>query len=83
MSVVLRTIAFMNARTVLQVPRGPFADAPLWRVLGSDGRLLGYVDGVAVDEGLRYRARRRLTHRGVEVETGRFWGFDDAVSSLV
>lgn len=59
------------------------AAARLWRVVATDGRVLGHLSAIGSDGGLKYVAKR--FHAGTRLfrELGEFWSAEDAVQTLV
>lgn len=74
----------------LETPRlGPEASvrlavaAPaLWRVVDQRGRVIGHLQAMAEDSGVRYRARRFHAASRMFRDLGEFWSADDAVDCL-
>lgn len=54
----------------------------MWRVLRSDGLIVGHLQACDDARGTRYRARRYRLDRQVFVDVGEFWSADDAVDAL-
>ena len=59
------------------------AAAPaLWRVIDASGRVIGHIQALAEDAGVRYRARRfHVGSRGFR-DLGEFWSVGDAIDCL-
>lgn len=58
------------------------AAAPaLWRVIDGAGRVIGHLQALAGDAGIRFRARRFHPGSGFR-DLGDFWSPDDAVACL-
>jgi hypothetical protein len=51
----------------------------LWRLTLPEGDLLGYIERFTVQEGHRYRAKRRNVLRQRFLAMGEFWSMDDAI----
>ncbi len=59
------------------------AAAPaLWRVTDPAGRVIGHLQAVAEETGLRYRARRFQSASRAFLDLGDFWRVDDAIDCL-
>lgn len=69
----------LSPRTPVRLAR---AAASLWRVIDSDGRVIGHLLGLIGDDGLRYRARRFSPASHGFRDLGDFWSADDAVDCL-
>lgn len=54
----------------------------LWRVLDARGRVIGHLQVIEHELGIRYRARRFHMPTGRFRDLGDFWSGDDAVSCL-
>lgn len=66
-----------------QAPVSLTAAAPaLWRVNDRSGRVIGHIQALAEEAGLRYRARRY--HPGTQAfrDLGEFWSAGDAIDCL-
>jgi len=80
-------VADMNLMETPAVPPGSgvklaVAAPALWRVIDGSGRVIGHIQALAEDAGIRYRARRfHLATRGFR-DLGEFWSAGDAVDCL-
>lgn len=54
----------------------------LWRVLDSTGIVIGHLQGVTSESGVRFRARRYHAPTRRFRDIGDFWSADDAVDCL-
>ncbi|QIG40518.1 hypothetical protein G5T42_14415 [Microbacterium sp. 4R-513] len=54
----------------------------LWRVIDTQGRVIGHLQAFAEMGGVRYRARRFHVASRVFRELGEFWSADDAIDCL-
>lgn len=57
------------------------ASAALWRVI-ADGRVIGHLQEIVTDSGIRYRARRYHPTTRAFRDLGDFWSADEAVDCL-
>jgi len=55
----------------------------LWRIVDRSGRVIGHLQAVRQDRGVRYRARRFHAPSRAFRDLGEFWSADDAVESVV
>lgn len=51
----------------------------LWRVTRPSGEVLGYLERIGVQTGVRYRAKRFIARQRRFIEMGEFWNMNDAV----
>ena len=59
------------------------AAAPaLWRVIDASGRVIGHIQALAEDAGVRYRARRFHAASRAFRDLGEFWSAGDAIDCL-
>ena len=58
------------------------AASGLWRVINTEGRIIGHVEARVEHEGIRYRARRFHAATRAFRDLGAFWSADDAVECL-
>ena len=81
------TLADMSRIETPAIPPGSAlrlaAAAPaLWRVIDGSGRVIGHIQALAEDAGIRYRARRfHLASRAFR-DLGEFWSAGDAIDCL-
>lgn len=54
----------------------------LWRVSDRSGRVIGHIQALAEEAGIRYRARRYHTATRAFRELGEFWSAGDAIDCL-
>jgi hypothetical protein len=54
----------------------------LWRVVDTAGRVIGHLQALADDAGVRYRARRFHSTTRAFRDLGDFWSADDAIDCL-
>jgi hypothetical protein len=59
------------------------AAAPaLWRVVDRSGRVIGHLQAISEDAGVRYRARRFHAAARALIDLGDFWSAADAIDCL-
>ncbi|HWM16966.1 MAG TPA: hypothetical protein VNP97_10305 [Microbacterium sp.] len=54
----------------------------LWRIVDRSGRVIGHLQAIDHDQGVRYRARRFHAPTRAFRDLGEFWCADDAVESV-
>lgn len=54
----------------------------LWRVTRRSGAVIGYVEGVPSEAGIRFRAKRYLPPSRRFLAEGEFWTMQDALECL-
>jgi hypothetical protein len=54
----------------------------LWRVIDASGRVIGHIQALAEDAGIRYRARRFHVGSRAFRDLGEFWSAGDAIDCL-
>lgn len=54
----------------------------LWRVIDTRGRVIGHLQAIAGDAGIRYRARMFHTTSRAFRDLGEFWSAADAIDCL-
>ena len=64
-----------NVRLVAAAPA-------LWRIVDRNGRVIGHLQAVALDDGIRYSARRFHSPSRAFRDLGEFWSADDAVECV-
>jgi len=54
----------------------------LWRIVDRSGRVIGHLQAIGHEQGVRYRARRYHAPTRAFRDLGEFWSADDAVESV-
>lgn len=75
------TIDAPRVQRAVPVRLDPAAPA-LWRVVDAAGRIVGHLQALADDAGVRYRARRFHSPTHTFRDLGDFWSADDAIDCL-